>query len=681
MRLRSYLLILALAVLLPALVLAAALIAWNAGLNREVFARGLTDTAEALSLAVDREFAAIAQAAQALGTSPTLPARDLAGFHAHAGRLRELNPEWNSIALMEPSGQQLVNLLRPPGTPLHSIGHLPEFRQAVTTGRLVITGVLDGVAAGTKVIAVDVPIFADGKLAWVVGVTMRLAQFAALLRERDVPASWNANIVDPAGIIVARAVDAEGLTGTPLPPPTLAGLRSGPEGFFPAVRGDGTPIYVAFHHSAVTGWTTMLTVPRAEVEAAARQAWLAGGTASALAVGLAALLALLGGRFLARAVGRLADAARAVSAGQEVAAGGAMPISEFATVEAALREAGALRREREAAEIRLRVEAARREAEERFRVAQELSLDAFTILDAVRDAAGRIVDFAWVYANPAAHRLLQAAPGELVGQRLLVRLPGNRTGSDLFDSYVQVVETGVPHDQELRYEADGIAGWFRNTAVRLGDGVAVCFRDITARKQAEEQRELVLAELDHRIKNLLSVVGSIAALSLADARPLAEAREAFTRRLKALAATQELLTATHRAGLGLGTLVEAELAPYDGRARIDGPELLLGPKVAQTLGLALHELATNAAKHGALSAAEGRVTIGWRITGEAGARMLRFTWREQGGPAVAPPDRQGFGRMLVERVVPRELNGRGRLEFAAAGVSWELEAPLDRLGR
>lgn len=119
-----------------------------------------------------------------------------------------------------------------------------------------------------------------------------------------------------------------------------------------------------------------------------------------------------------------------------------------------------------------------RQSEERFRVAQELSLDAFTILEAIRDKNGRIEDFRWTYANPKAGRIIGRPPAELVGERLFDVLPDNKANSDLFDRYVHVVETGEPHDITLRYESEGINGLFRNMTVKLGDGIAISFRDI-----------------------------------------------------------------------------------------------------------------------------------------------------------------------------------------------------------
>ena len=126
-------------------------------------------------------------------------------------------------------------------------------------------------------------------------------------------------------------------------------------------------------------------------------------------------------------------------------------------------------------------------SEERFRVAQELSLDAFTILEAVRDESGAVIDFRWQYVNPQASEILKGERSQLEGHRLLEVLPGNKSNSELFGRYVRVVETGRPHDIEIAYDADNIQGWFRNMAVKLGDGVAVSFYDITERKRTERQ--------------------------------------------------------------------------------------------------------------------------------------------------------------------------------------------------
>jgi PAS domain-containing protein len=134
---------------------------------------------------------------------------------------------------------------------------------------------------------------------------------------------------------------------------------------------------------------------------------------------------------------------------------------------------------------RERAQAEALRARERFRAAQDQSLYGYTILEAVRDPAGAILDFRWTYANPAAAAILKRPIEGLIGQSLLAQLPGNRERSQLFERYRQIVETGQPYDAEVHYDADGIRGWFRNMTVRFDDGVAVSFFDITDRKQLE----------------------------------------------------------------------------------------------------------------------------------------------------------------------------------------------------
>jgi PAS domain S-box-containing protein len=153
-------------------------------------------------------------------------------------------------------------------------------------------------------------------------------------------------------------------------------------------------------------------------------------------------------------------------------------------------------------------EEALRESEKRFRVAQELSLDAFTILRAIRNSTGEIIDFQWDYANPKAAELLGYSLDELIGHLLSDRLRGNQTNSELFNRYVQVVETGIPHDIELEYKADGIRGWFRNMAVKLEDGVAISFSNITERKLQEQER-LHLLELEREARSQAEVANRI----------------------------------------------------------------------------------------------------------------------------------------------------------------------------
>lgn len=244
----------------------------------------------------------------------------------------------------------------------------------------------------------------------------------------------------------------------------------------------------------------------------------------------------------------------------------------------------------------------------------------------------------------------------------------------------EAVESGTDYyENEYRiFRPDGELRWIfgRGRVVRDASGKPVRYSgvdiDITERKRMEERQKLLVAELNHRVKNTIATIQSIAKQSLANGRPLEEAREAFLRRLQALAHAHGLLTASEWRGARLSALVEDELKPYGEQARFGGEDLMLAPRAALIVRLVLHELATNAVKHGALGVAGGRIDVVWRIRRE----RFRLSWRERGGPAVPPPARRGFGSSLLERAAAYELQGQADLEFAAKGVRYELDAPL-----
>jgi signal transduction histidine kinase len=182
---------------------------------------------------------------------------------------------------------------------------------------------------------------------------------------------------------------------------------------------------------------------------------------------------------------------------------------------------------------------AARAAEARFRAAQELSLHPFTILRAVRDGAGAIQDFEWTFANEAAARALKAAPAELIGSRLLERLPGNR--HQLFPLYCRVVESGQGHDVEVEYQHDGIDGWFRNMAVPIGDGVAVSFAEITESKRLEHllterdaMKDRFLAVLAHELRQPLNAIRMAVRAGRANGTPSAQVSELLDRQVSHL---------------------------------------------------------------------------------------------------------------------------------------------------
>jgi two-component sensor histidine kinase len=202
-------------------------------------------------------------------------------------------------------------------------------------------------------------------------------------------------------------------------------------------------------------------------------------------------------------------------------------------------------------------------------------------------------------------------------------------------------------------------------------------QDITARKDADDQRENLLTELDHRIKNILAAVQSVAGQSARKASSLDGFLKAFNGRLKSMSSAHDLLSAARWRGATLARIAAAELGGLaPNQTRWDGPELFLTPRAAAALSLTLHELAVNAVKYGSLSVESGRVEVVWR---EAPGGGFNLEWLETGGPMTAPPDKRGFGMTLIEDVVGRELGGRATVEYKRSGVTAMIHAAADAL--
>ena len=185
-------------------------------------------------------------------------------------------------------------------------------------------------------------------------------------------------------------------------------------------------------------------------------------------------------------------------------------------------------------------------------------------------------------------------------------------------------------------------------------------------------------ELSHRSKNLLSVIQAMAQQTARRSPSTEHFLDRFNARIQGLASSQDLLVNQDWRGASLEDLVRQQLYPFaDGEANrieVKGPQIVVTPDAAQTIGLALHELATNASKYGALSGPAGRLTVQWTLEPVNGAPHFRMSWREQGGPPVDPPEHSGFGRLLIERLTADKLNATPLLMFAREGVTWTFDA-------
>ncbi|MFN3525586.1 MAG: PAS domain-containing protein, partial [Paracoccus sp. (in: a-proteobacteria)] len=211
------------------------------------------------------------------------------------------------------------------------------------------------------------------------------------------------------------------------------------------------------------------------------------------------------------------------------------------------------------------------------------------------------------------------------------------------------------------------------------DLILIAVEDVTKRKRFDEHRDILVGELNHRIKNVMATVQAIASQTLGTATSIDEARATFEARLIALGKSHDLLTRENWAGADLRHIVADTVQPLAGgagRFRIEGPHLWLKPSAALSIAMALHELATNAAKYGALSTDDGQVDINWQLVGAGDDRRLALRWSESGGPPVVPPTRRGFGSILVQRVLAAELNGAVGVDYAPSGVVCTIDAPM-----
>jgi two-component sensor histidine kinase len=543
---RSRLFALVLCVVLPTLLVSvlAAVRAWETG--RAATERSLAARAETVASAVKRELDLSRAMLQVLATSPHLDAGDLAGFHA---RLRNVAlPEGARIVLSDSAGRMLLNTMQPFGAPLPPRGDLGVVARVFATGEPQVSDLYVAPMTREPLVAVDVPVRLNGRIAFDLNMGFRAEALNRVLAEQHLSPGWLASVVDGRGAFVARSFNAEQAVGRFAMPATLAAIAAG-ETPFSTVSREGVPVRAAWAAVPGTGWSVVVAVPVAQIEAPLRRPL----AAAAFVNGGLLLTGLLAALWHAK---RIAAPLRALSDGAAALGRGDAPPP---------------------------------------------------VPRGVREAS-------------AAARALSRAAEDLA-----------RRGRE--------------------------------------------------RDAAERRRGLLVAELNHRVKNTLATIQSLAAQTAKRADgDLGRFSRDFGGRLKALARAHDLLTASAWEGSTLGAVADQALAPWSGQGRLrvvdaGGAADRLGPHQALALVLGLHELATNAAKHGALSRPDGRVEV--RLSaGPGSGGALRILWTETGGPPLpaGPPARRGFGTRLLERGLAQDL-GPGsavRLDFEPAGLRAEI---------
>ncbi|HZB61928.1 MAG TPA: PAS domain-containing protein [Microvirga sp.] len=252
----------------------------------------------------------------------------------------------------------------------------------------------------------------------------------------------------------------------------------------------------------------------------------------------------------------------------------------------------------------------------------------------------------------------------------------------------KAAETQTEYNLEYRVTRadDGARVWVAAQGRTVHDregtftGMTGVVQDITDRKHAEQRQHLLIRELHHRVKNTLATVQAIVGSTARTASSIDEFYQGFVGRIVSLARTHNLLTEDLWQKAALEELIQTELGPYEDEARnrivVDGPHVELPSEAAVPIGMAIHELTTNAAKHGALSTFGGQVDVKWHIEPGAERPLLHFTWTEHGGPRVTQPSRQGFGSRLLQRVLTTQLQAQVHMDFQEEGLRFSMTMPM-----
>jgi PAS domain S-box-containing protein len=660
----------------------------------------LVDGARTLSADVDREIVGEIETLQALAASPSLRRGDFAAFQQQAEAPLTLRQSGN-IALFDPNGVQIINTSVPYGTPMPRAAVLDQVERALATGKTQVTGLFEGPVARTVLFSIIVPVKIDEEFRYALVRSPSQQAVARVVAATPLPPGRSAAVFDGGHRIIAQSGVAppppyppplaeEGRPSTSSPqagegsrstPPPLAGEgREGGGAQSPSQRGsgvleftdsEGRPSLLAYARSDLTGWGTVFWASKAVLGAPLRTLWRTLGWMALLAFSLVVALALWVGRIIARSVGHAARAAAAIGEGRELPPSGT-PVAEVNTLMAELQETAD---KRQAAEDFLR------DSERRLQLALAAAQLGSWQYDPVRGALS---------GDARAREIFGYGEDEIALPDLMARVHPD-DAEDLQAALAELVEHAAPVRPGLEFRlrrGDGAYRWLEVLALvhfEAGDGgraasVVGTVADVTARKEMEEERKaraetehLLMREMHHRAKNMLSVVDAIAHQTAA--RSPEDFVRRFSERIQSLSANQDLLLRHEWKGVEIRGLVDAQLAHFADligtRISAEGPALRLNAASSQAIGLALHELATNAGKYGALSTDAGRVDIRW----DASGGVFTMSWTESGGPPVSPPQRRGFGTTVMGAMAGRSVGGEVDLDYASAGVRWRLTCP------
>jgi PAS domain S-box-containing protein len=622
----------------------------------------LSVEARTLSANVDSEIIGEIERLQALAASPSLRQGDFADFQHQAEASLALRRSGN-IVLIDRNMQQLVHTAVPFGKPLPGSAVPKHAERVLATGRPQVSDLFVSPVTKELLVTIIVPVEIKGERRYALARAPEPRTFARLVAAKELPAGWHAVVSTATHHIIAQSGNQYAF-GQELPPAQWS--RDGSGGLFEFIDSEGRPSLEASATSELTGWQTAVWASKALLEAPARAQWRTLGVMALLAIALVVALASWLGRVIAHSVGRAARAAIALGEGGPIPLSGP-PVAEVDTLMTELRRTAA---RRQAAEDWLR------ESKDRLQIA----LDVAQLGSYQYDPRRRVFS-----GDTRSQEIFDFPKDEATIEEFLKLVHPDDV--DMVQANLEAALNPVdPRRSATEFRirrGDGEVRWVETLGLAYFEGAgherrAVSFvgtlQDVTERKARQEKEHLLMREINHRAKNMLSVVDAIAHQTAT--RNPEDFVERFSERIQALSANQDLLVRNEWNGVGIGDLVRAQVALFadliGSRIEVHGPKLRLRAAAAQAIGLALHELATNAGKYGALSTATGRVDVRWGTSDDT----FTMSWTEREGPPVSAPKRRGFGTIVMEAMTERSVDGKVDVDYAPSGLTWRLTCPV-----
>ncbi len=660
---RTILALLVLATTLPLLALAGIMYMQMLSNQREAVRGALMGNAVTLAALVDHEVDAHIQFAGTLSTSVLLLGGDLEGFRQQAVRALKALPG-ASIHVADVDGRLLMSTSELPEGLLPRRLILEGARRAVESGMAQVTDVIAGAPAMHRVAFVFYPVLRDDKPLYTLIVPLSPERFLNLFRSKYRNDS-TVGVLDRNLNFVARIPDHEARVGTPASEGWQQAIREAPQGVTEVTTLEGVNSLTGYAPTQI-GWTVGTSNPTSVIEAGVIRVARSAGALSVVLTSGSLLLGYLVAQHLSTILRGLALASKRMGRGE---------IVDYAPT--SLQEANQIRHALSDSSRELgRRAAATRESEARFRG---------TFENAAVGVAMVSPDGKWIETNERLCRLLGRERQAL--ERLQLRdIVHPRDVVEFcrqFDEVVARRHDDYKHDLCF-LRGDGEEIWVGVTlSAQLKpygrpDYLILHVRDISKRIAAQTHQQFLLHELAHRSKNQLAVVRAMASQTARGAADVGDFMERFDKRTQGLAMSTDLLVSQGWRRASLRELVQRQTSLFGAsaqRVRLEGPDIEVYAEAAEALGLAMHELGTNAVKYGALSNPTGVVDVKWRIESGADKRILRLEWRESGGPEVVAPTRKGFGSMVIERMVSQKIDATVNTDFRPEGFVWALEIP------